>query len=162
MVFHTQRALELHASIFHKEEEKEEEPEKKPVKTKRTKKKTNLSPDGKPSDFEKWIARMERSAPLGYKEGDKVAISQLKRDLKSYKLYMEERLSGRAPFVVKKSEEGEERSYVLESSAYQIQWRELKAFKQNKRLSKKDQERWYITKPRVVSMDFVKKRNKRK
>jgi hypothetical protein len=163
MVFHTQRALELHTSIFHKKEEKEEEePEKKPVKTKRTKKKTDLSPDGKPRNFEKWIARMERSAPLGYKEGDKVAMSQLQRDLKSYKLYMEERLSGRAPFVVKKSEEGEERSYVLESSAYQIQWRELKAFKQNKKLSKKDQERWYITKPRVVSMDFVKKRNKRK
>lgn len=163
MVFHTQRALELHTSIFHKKEEKEEEPEKKPVKTKRTKKKTNLSPDGKPSDFKKWIARMERSAPLGYKEGDKVAMSQLKRDLKSYKLYMEERLSGRAPFVVKKSEEEkEERSYVLESSAYQILWRETKPFKQNKRLSKKDQGRWYITKPRVVSMDFVKKRNKRK
>ncbi len=166
MVFHTQRALELHASIFHKKEEekaKEDKPEKKPVRTKRTKKNTGLSPDGKPRNFKKWIDRMERNAPLGYKEGGKVSMSQLKRDLKSYKLHMEESLSGRAPFTVDVSEEGEEeRSYVLESSAYQVLWRETKPFKKNKRLSKKEQGRWYITKPRVVSMDLVKKRRKRK
>lgn len=166
MVFHTQRALELHASIFHKKEEeevKEEKPEKKPVKTKRTKKNTGLGPDGKPRNFKKWIDRMERKAPLGYKEGDNVPTSQLKRDLKSYKIHMEECLSGRAPFVVKKSEEGEEeRSYVLESSAYQVLWRELKAFKENKKLSAKERERWFITKPRVIGMDLVRKRRKRK
>ena len=159
MVFHTQGAADLHSSIFHKEEE--EKPKEKPAKKPRKKK--VLGHDGKPYDFQKWISNMERKEPLGYKKGDKVTMNQLKKDLKSYKKTLEKRLTGRAPFYVTESkEEGDERAYTLQSTAFEITWRECKPFRGNMALPKKKRERWYITSPRLNPMDFVKKRNKRK
>lgn len=160
MVFHTQGAADLHSSIFHKEEV-EEKTEKKTVK--RTRKKQDLGRDGKPRNLQKWIAGMERPEPLGYAVGDKVPMNKLKKDLKSYKITLEKRLSGRAPFYVTESKEGvDERVYTLRSSAFEITWRECKPFRTNKALSKAKKERWYITRPRLNTMDFVKKRDKRK
>ena len=156
MEFHTQGAADLHSSIFHKEEV-EKKPEKKTAK--KARKKPTLSPDGKPQDFQKWVARMERKQPLGYGIGDKVSMNQLKKDLSSYKLTIEERLSGRAPFYVKESkEEIDERIYVLESSAFRISWKECKPFEKNKALTKAKKERWYITSPRINTIDFIKKK----